>query len=107
MKERESDIVRAICDYLEYRRVFFWRQNTAPTVNKSKDGWSFRRMPKHALKGVPDIIVIKAGQFIGLEVKRDKGRLSLDQVAFRLRLEAAGGKYFVVRSIDDVQALGL
>ena len=64
-------------------------------------------MPKHALKGVPDIIVIKAGQFIGLEVKREKGKLSLDQVAFRLGLEAAGGKYFVVRSIDDVVALGL
>ena len=107
MEERESDIVRAICDYLAYRKVFFWRANTAPTVNKSKEGWSFRRMPKHALKGVPDIIVIKAGQFIGLEVKREKGKLSLDQVEFRLRAEAAGAKYYIVRSIDDVRVLGL
>ena len=105
MKEKESDIVRAICDYLEYRRVFFWRQNTA--LNKSNDGWSFRRMPTHALKGVPDIIVIKAVQFIGFKAKRGKGKLSLEQVAFRLRAEAAGARYYVVRSIDDVTAIGL
>ena len=107
MEERESEIVTSICDYLELRKVFFWRQNVSPTVNKSADGWSFRRMPKHALKGVPDIIILKAGQFIGLEVKREKGKLSLDQVAFRLRAEAAGAQYFVVRSIDDVQKIGL
>jgi hypothetical protein len=78
-----------------------------PAVQKSADGWQFRRMPTHALKGVPDITLIKNGRCVGLEVKREKGRLSLDQVAFRLRLEAAGGKYYVVRSIDNVQALGL
>ena len=106
MKELESDIVRAICDYLELRPgILFWRQNVAPAFDWKSN--SFRRMPKHALKGVPDIIVIKAGQFIGLEVKREKGTLSLDQVAFRLRAEAAGAKYYVVRSIDEVQAIGL
>ena len=62
-------------------------------------------MPKHALKSVPDMIVIKAGQFIGSEAKRETGTLSIDQVAFRLRAEAAGAKYYVVRSIDDVRPL--
>ena len=66
MSEKESNIQYAICDYLAYRKVFFWRQNTSPTVQKSGDGWAFRRMPKHSRRGVPDIIVIKNGQFIGL-----------------------------------------
>jgi hypothetical protein len=76
VKERESDIQTSIYDYLAYRKVFFWRQNTAPTVNKSDDGWSFRRLPKYARRGVPDIIVVQRGRFIGLEVKQ-AGLLSL------------------------------
>ncbi len=107
MKEKESGIQSAICDYLAYRNVFFWRQNTAPTISKGKDGWAFRRMPKHSRRGVPDIIVVKQGQFIGLEVKRPGTSQSPEQKAFQADLEAAGGRYCVVRSIDDVQAMGL
>jgi hypothetical protein len=36
-------------------------------------------MPKHAMRGVPDIIVVKDGKFIGIEVKTKDGRLSADQ----------------------------
>jgi hypothetical protein len=92
---------------LALRRHFFWRQNTAPAVNKSKDGWSFRRMPKHSRRGVPDIIVIKDGQFIGLEVKRPGTYQSPEQNVFEKDVSAAGGRYHVVRSIDDVVAIGL
>jgi hypothetical protein len=105
----ESEIVRSICDYLALRKHHFWRQNTAPAVQKSADGWRFRRMPTHALKGVPDIILIKPphGQFVGLEVKRPEGRLSPEQKAFEAACQAQGGQYHVVRSIAEVQALGL
>ncbi len=107
MKETESQIVSAICDYLAARRVFFWRQNTTPAIQKSADGWAFRRMPKHSLRGVPDIIVVKQGQFIGLEVKRKGTYQSPEQKEFEHRVTVAGGVYEVVRSIDDVQAMGL
>lgn len=60
-----------------------------------------------ALKGLPDIIVIKRGQFIGLEVKTKVGRLSIDHVEFAQRVKEHGAFYHVVRSIDDVQRLGL
>mgnify|MGYP001595897840 CR=1 FL=1 len=53
-KEKETDIVRALCDYLALRKRFFWRQNTAPLYREGR----FFAMPKYALKGVPDIIVI-------------------------------------------------
>lgn len=64
-------------------------------------------MPKHSKRGVPDIILIHQAQFVGLEVKRADGRLSPDQKEFQVGCEAHGGRYHVVRSIDDVQALGL
>jgi hypothetical protein len=101
----ESEIQRAICDYLAYRKVFFWRQNTAPTFDRATQ--SYRAMPTYAMRGVPDIIVIKAGQFIGLEVKADRGRLSADQMTFSDCARRAGAQYHVVRSIDDVQRIGL
>jgi hypothetical protein len=103
----EKEIQLAICDYLSLRKIFFWRQNTAPTIQNSGDKWHFRAMPKHSLKGVPDIIVIRDGTFVGLEVKRPGGKLSEQQIAFKENCEANGGKYFVVTSIDDVQKIGL
>ncbi len=65
-------------------------------------------MPKHSLRGVPDIILIKrpTGRFVGLEVNRKDGRLSPDQKTFEVRATQAGGEYHVVQSIDDVQRLG-
>ena len=65
-------------------------------------------MPKHSKRGVPDIILVKqpSGRFVGLEVKTTRGKLSPEQIEFQKGSEKAGGVYFVVRSIDDVQRLG-
>ena len=103
--EKESGIQSAICDYLELNRHFFWRQNTAPAFDwKTKQ---FRKMPKHAMRGIPDIILVQQGLFVGLEVKSAIGKQSEDQKAFEKNLKDAGGRYYVVRSIEDVQKLGL
>lgn len=83
------------------------RQNTAPTVQKTGSGWQFRKPPKHAMRGVPDIILIHSGQFTGLEVKTETDRLSADQVVLARKAEAAGARYHVVRSIDDVVRISL
>jgi len=56
-------------------------------------------------KGCPDILLCKDGCFIGLEVKTAKGRQSKAQVEAQKRIEACGGKYYVVRSIDNVRAI--
>lgn len=108
MNPKESEIQNSICDYLSLKRYLFWRQNTSPTIQNDKSGnWHFRRMPKYSMKGIPDIIIIKDGQFIGLEVKRPKGKQSEFQIEFQKRCEENGGKYFVVTSIDDVKSIGL
>jgi len=101
----EKQIQLAICDYLALKKVFFWRQNTIPTFNQNAR--AYQAMPKYALRGVPDIIVIHKGKFIGLEVKRPKGKQSDHQMEFMKRCILAGGDYFVVTSIDDVQKMGL
>ena len=106
----ESTIQTSICEYLELRRHFFWRSNNTAIYDSSRK--IFRALPKYAKKGVPDIIVIQkgTGTFIGLEVKKPKPKKtyqSKDQKLFESGITACGGLYYVVRSIDDVQAIGL
>lgn len=72
-----------------------------------KPDGSFRAMPKYSKTGVPDIILVHNGIFIGLEVKRPKGKQSDNQVEFQKGLERAGGKYYLVTSLDDVTKIGL
>lgn len=51
--------------------------------------------------GEGDIAVIYRGQAIELEVKTPTGRQSDQQKRYQAAFERAGGKYFVVRSVDD------
>jgi hypothetical protein len=101
----ESSIQAAICDYLSLRRHFFWRQNTVGLFDASTG--RHRSMPKYSMSGVPDIILIRDGQFIGLEVKRPGGKQSEAQEEFERKVRFYGGQYHIVHSIEEVQALGL
>ena len=53
--------------------------------------------------GVPDIVILWAGKFIGLEVKAPGGRLSEHQEAARTAIVRACGIYEVVRSVEEVE----
>lgn len=102
----ESEIQAAICDYLALKKRFFWRNNTVPIYDATKK--IFRAMPKYAMRGVADIIVITDGGYaVFLEVKRPKGKLSADQIAFEALCKKWGAEYYRVTSIDDVKEVGL
>lgn len=106
--EKETDIQNAICEYLERRGRCFWRTNNIPAFSRLEGGgFRMHRLPKYTPRGIPDIIVVAGGLFWGLEVKTKVGRQSPEQKEFQANVEAHGGKYAVVRSIDEVQALGL
>jgi hypothetical protein len=101
-KQSESQIQSSICDYLELKRYFFFRLNNIPAFQKNEGGGiTMRRLPKHTPRGLPDIIVVE------LEVKSAIGKLSPEQVIIQNRVITSKGKYFVVRSIDDVIKAGL
>ncbi len=103
----ERDIQSSILEYLFYRaksNMLVWRQNTHPTFNQKAE--RYQAMPKYSRKGVPDILVVKDSIMYGLEVKRPGSKQSPDQRLFEQDLIAAGGKYYVVTSIEDVVNLG-
>ena len=101
----ESEIQRAICDYLALRKVFFFRCNNQPIFDPKRK--VFRALPKYTMKGISDIIALKDGRAIFIEVKAEKGRVSPEQHEFARKVTLAGGTYVIAKSIDDVQRSGL
>ena len=103
----ESDALRQVCDYLQLRKkkigFMFWRTNNTPIWQEDR----FRAIPKYSMKGVPDVIVIKDGFFIGLEIKTKAGRQSDHQKEFEKQCKENGAEYYIVRGLDDVIEIGL
>lgn len=103
-ERRESEILAEICEWLCAQEYFFWRTNNMPVFGRNNAGkMTFRSMPKFSLKGVPDIILLYRGHFIGLEVKRPSGKLRPEQITFRERVIANGGNFFMVTSVEDTK----
>ncbi len=107
----EKEIQAEILKYLETTGLLFWRQNSGlipvPTGRRTKAGRPVFRMVKLGTEGLPDIIAVlpPTGQFIGLEVKSATGRLREAQERFRDQLQASGGVYHVVRSVEDTERI--
>ena len=105
-KQLEKEIQLAICDYLALKHYFFWRQNTSPIFDKASG--FYRPLPKYAMRGVSDIILIgKKGFVVFIEVKRQAGKLSEHQEAFKMLCDKWGATYLVVTSLDDIISYGL
>lgn len=106
---KESEIQSEIINYLQILenqgKLFFHRMNNIPPVNKVNGVIKFRRLPTGAKRGVPDIIVIKNGKFIGIEVKTKTGTQSTYQKEVEKNIKKQGAEYYVVRSLADVQSI--
>jgi hypothetical protein len=103
----EKEILKDVCEYLETNKVLFWRANNIPVYGKNNAGkYMYRSLPKYTPRGLPDIIAVIHGICVGIEIKRPDrtlGKLSPEQADFGLKLNMAGGVYFVARCVGDVQ----
>ena len=104
MKETEAQIQKAILQYGGYKRILMHRINVIGTP-LHKAGKTIYRPSTN--KGMADIhATVLVGDIpvsVWLEVKTAKGRISENQKLFSDTVTAAGGFYYVVRSIDDVE----
>lgn len=101
MPTPESKIQTAVLFHLQKQGVFAWRQNNLAIYDPKMNGYRAH----NGLKGVPDIIAVINGIFTALEIKTPRGRQSSDQLLFQKRLERNGGKYHLIRSIEEIKAL--
>ena len=105
---KESEIQSAVCEYLQLRRHFFWRNNTMGVQRTSLDGRMFWTNNKYSMKGIADIIVLTDGGYaVFIEVKRPSGRQSPEQKEFQRKCEEIGCEYYVIKSVDQLQEIGL
>lgn len=102
-ERKETDIQKAICDYLKAHGYFFWREGNQRRVINGRHLTS-----AFEINGKPDIFVFDGAMTIALEVKTKKGKLSESQKEFKRRWEIAPIRvYEIVRSVDDVIRFGL
>ena len=88
---RESEVQRAILDYLRYRGILHARTNAG------------RRGGVHlAPKGWPDITAMYRGRFVGIEVKSSDGTLRDAQIEALLLIRDGGGIAIAARDVADV-----
>jgi hypothetical protein len=93
-----NDLTKTIIwDMYHIREAAAYRINNGAVYDK-KQGVYRAGVQK---KGVPDIIGIINGRFIGIEVKIGKDRQSADQKLIEKEINAAGGVYFIAKSYDD------
>ena len=69
---------------------------------KTKTGKEIYVKAGHKVKGEPDVMTIIDGKIIYFEVKAGNDRLSTDQATMIARLEQAGARVYVVRTVCDV-----
>lgn len=111
MEEERQKLIVKIDMALENNREIFYRtyskesdfQNKLIKVLSTlfgKDIW-FTKVSDRYIKGVPDIVGCIAGKFFALELKRDKGKPSALQLYNIDRIEKAGGKACIVRTVAE------
>ena len=84
----ETDIKQQIKAYLRYRGwfVFHILQGVG------------------AYKGISDLIALRQGRVLFIEVKTPRGKQSEEQIMFENAIRSSGGEYILARSVTDVAA---
>lgn len=100
-KQSETQIQRAILQYLRAKRFFVVRLNNTGVWDPA--GSFFRKSP-NVTPGVSDLVMVHRGLSYWIEIKTPAGRQSPDQKVFQANVERAGGKYVVLRSLDEAVA---
>jgi VRR-NUC domain. len=94
---RESDVQRGIVQALSYAG---WLVMHIP--NQSTRG---RQRWAGLMPGAPDLIAVKRGRVVFLEVKTEKGKVSERQSEVHDLLRLHGMEVRVVRNVDDITDL--
>ena len=88
--------------YPQYRILLHHSPNEGLLVKSSRDGAKRKAMGVRA--GFPDFIFLlpnKEYPYLAVELKTEKGRQSDSQKEYQKVVESVGGKYVIVRSIEE------
>lgn len=94
----QTDVINYLTLLENQGKLFFHRANVGGLFDR-KTG-VYRSLPPGVRKGFPDILIIKNGKFIGIELKDGKNKQSPEQEEIEQKILKQKGAYFVVRSLD-------
>lgn len=95
----EAEIQRDIIDYLKARKYTVVRVNSGKV--KARNGFVQLADP-----GTPDLLAIsRRGEHVWVEVKKDTGKLSHDQIEWIAEHRTRGCTVLVARSVEEVAAV--
>ena len=101
---KEKQIQQMCLNYLEILenqgKLYFFRSGAGAVKTIRTNG--SQGFFKTGKAGVPDITLLYKGKFIGLEIKTEKGKQSLLQEFAQTKIEASGGYYFIVKSLQEL-----
>lgn len=101
MKLSEKQIENGILNYLGWRRIFAWKNQSVGIYDVAKGVYRKPRSPHHK-KGVSDIIGIYKNRPLFIEVKRPGGKVSDEQLLFLTEAAKNGAIAILATSVDDV-----
>lgn len=103
VRMKETEIQRSILENLRWRGILAYRCQPAPVpIRNGNRIVGFRRADAFNV-GMPDIVCVIAGRYIGIEVKSETGRQRAEQLDWQRKIEKAGGTYVLARSWKDVE----
>jgi hypothetical protein len=103
--QSEAEIQRSIVQYLILKNWLVIRINSGAQAVDGRFLRTYTIENNGRSSGMPDVIAVKDGRWLLLEVKTSTGRLSESQRDFHKMAETYAVKVHVVRSIDDVEAV--
>ena len=95
---READVQNAIRIRCGELGLPCFRCNVG-RVRTADGRWFDTGLPE----GFPDLMILANGTVLFCEVKAKKGRQREAQKAFQARMEELGYRYFVARSVEDLE----
>jgi len=94
------------CQYPDYALLLHHSPNEGKLMQHDRDGAKRKAMGMRT--GFPDFIFLKPNRFypfLAIELKSAKGRQTQHQKEYQEAVEGNGGKYVIVRSLDDFIAV--
>jgi hypothetical protein len=94
-----NGLTKCICDWIKFHGGDAQRVNTTGMMRKINGQMKWTHSGSR--RGSADIHAIVAGRAVSIEIKIGRDQLSGQQLSEKLRIEAAGGLYFVARNMDE------
>ncbi len=103
--------------YIEYRLAPLERQGKCYSFRSNSFTGKIQRyngsqgFVRNGKPGMPDVVACFqrlqnfGGLFVGFELKTEKGRQSPEQKHAQSAIEAAGGRYYVIRSPEEFEEI--